>query len=112
MEFLMTVRTLIATTVMLFCSLWLARQLKIRRPKLPVSAVLILSLIMLFEPGMLAFLVWVVHDIASVNGGLMIHAYTFVKAAVAIYLLFILPSIWFARSFYVETLLSKINLND
>ena len=93
MEFLMTVRTLIATTVMLFCSLWLARQLKIRRPKLPVSAVLILSLIMLFEPGMLAFLVWVVHDIASVNGGLMIHAYTFVKAAVAIYLLFILPSI-------------------
>ena len=103
MEFLMTVRTLIATTVMLFCSLWLARQLKIRRPKLPVSAVLILSLIMLFEPGMLAFLVWVVHDIASVNGGLMIHAYTFVKAAVAIYLLFILPSIWFARSFYVES---------
>ena len=71
MEFLMTVRTLIATTVMLFCSLWLARQLKIRRPKLPVSAVLILSLIMLFEPGMLAFLVWVVHDIASVNGGLI-----------------------------------------
>ena len=103
MEFLMTVRTLIATTVMLFCSLRLARQLKIRRPKLPVSAVLILSLIMLFEPGMLAFLVWVVHDIASVNGGLMIHAYTFVKAAVAIYLLFILPSIWFARSFYVES---------
>lgn len=35
MEFLMTVRTLIATTVMLFCSLWLAWQLKIRRPKLP-----------------------------------------------------------------------------
>ena len=78
MEFLMAVRTLIATTVMLFCSLWLARQLKIHRPRLPVSAVLILSLIMLFEPGMLAFLVWVVHDIASVNGGLMIHAYTFV----------------------------------
>ena len=72
MEFLITVRTLIATTVMLFCSLWLARQLKIHRPRLPVSAVLILSLIMLFEPGMLAFLVWVVHDIASVNGGLMI----------------------------------------
>ena len=93
MEFLMAVRTLIATTVMLFCSLWLARQLKIHRPRLPVSAVLILSLIMLFEPGMLAFLVWVVHDIASVNGGLMIHAYTFVKASVAIYLLFILPSI-------------------
>ena len=69
MEFLITVRTLIATTVMLFCSLWLARQLKIHRPRLPVSAVLILSLIMLFEPGMLAFLVWVVHDIASVNGG-------------------------------------------
>lgn len=68
MEFLMAVRTLIATTVMLFCSLWLARQLKIHRPRLPVSAVLILSLIMLFEPGMLAFLVWVVHDIASVNG--------------------------------------------
>ena len=90
MEFLMAVRTLIATTVMLFCSLWLARQLKIHRPRLPVSAVLILSLIMLFEPGMLAFLVWVVHDIASVNGGLMIHAYTFVKASVAIYLLFIL----------------------
>ena len=64
MEFLITVRTLIATTVMLFCSLWLARQLKIHRPRLPVSAVLILSLIMLFEPGMLAFLVWVVHDIA------------------------------------------------
>ena len=103
MEFLMAVRTLIATTVMLFCSLWLARQLKIHRPRLPVSAVLILSLIMLFEPGMLAFLVWVVHDIASVNGGLMIHAYTFVKASVAIYLLFILPSIWFARSFYVES---------
>ena len=58
---------------------------------------------MLFEPGMLAFLVWVVHDIASVNGGLMIHAYTFVKASVAIYLLFIFPSIWFARSFYVES---------
>ena len=96
MEFLMAVRTLIATTVMLFCSLWLARQLKIHRPRLPVSAVLILSLIMLFEPGMLAFLVWVVHDIASVNGGLMIHAYTFVKASVASYLLFILPSIWFA----------------
>ena len=89
MEFLMAVRTLIATTVMLFCSLWLARQLKIHRPRLPVSAVLILSLIMLFEPGMLAFLVWVVHDIASVNGGLMIHAYTFVKASVAIYLVFI-----------------------
>ena len=53
----MAVRTLIATTVMLFCSLWLARQLKIHRPRLPVSAVLILSLIMLFEPGMLAFLV-------------------------------------------------------
>lgn len=69
MEFLITVRTLIATTVMLFCSLWLARQLKIHRPRLPVSAVLILSLLMLFEPGMLAFLVWVVHDIASVNGG-------------------------------------------
>lgn len=86
MEFLMAVRTLIATTVMLFCSLWLARQLKIHRPRLPVSAVLILSLIMLFEPGMLAFLVWVVHDIASVNGGLMIHAYTFVKASVAIIL--------------------------
>lgn len=103
MEFLMAVRTLIATTVMLFCSLWLAWQLKIHRPRLPVSAVLILSLIMLFEPGMLAFLVWVVHDIASVNGGLMIHAYTFVKASVAIYLLFILPSIWFARSFYVES---------
>ena len=67
MEFLMAVRTLIATTVMLFCSLWLARQLKIHRPRLPVSAVLILSLIMLFEPGMLAFLVWVVHDIASVS---------------------------------------------
>ena len=50
MEFLMAVRTLIATTVMLFCSLWLARQLKIHRPRLPVSAVLILSLIMLFEP--------------------------------------------------------------
>lgn len=99
MEFLMTVRTLIATTVMLFCSLWLARQLKIRRPKLPVSAVLILSLIMLFEPGMLAFLVWVVHDIASVNGGLMIHAYTFVKAAVAIYLLFILPAAFTAVAF-------------
>ena len=62
---------------------------------------------MLFEPGMLAFLVWVVHDIASVNGGLMIHAYTFVKASVAIYLLFILPSIWFARSFYVEKLNSS-----
>lgn len=103
MEFLITVRTLIATTVMLFCSLWLARQLKIHRPRLPVSAVLILSLIMLFEPGMLAFLVWVVHDIASVNGGLMIHAYTFVKAAAAIYLLFIFPSIWFARSFYIES---------
>ena len=58
---------------------------------------------MLFEPGMLAFLVWVVHDIASVNGGLMIHAYTFVKAAAAIYLLFIFPSIWFARSFYIES---------
>ena len=41
MEFLITVRTLIATTVMLFCSLWLARQLKIHRPRLPVSAVLI-----------------------------------------------------------------------
>ena len=103
MEFLITVRTLIATTVMLFCSLWLARPLKIHRPRLPVSAVLILSLIMLFEPGMLAFLVWVVHDIASVNGGLMIHAYTFVKAAAAIYLLFIFPSIWFARSFYIES---------
>ena len=108
MEFLMAVRTLIATTVMLFCSLWLARQLKIHRPRLPVSAVLILSLIMLFEPGMLAFLVWVVHDIASVNGGLMIHAYTFVKASVAIYLLFILPSIWFARSFYVESKLKAL----
>lgn len=35
MEFLITVRTLIATTVMLFCSLWLARQLKIHRPRLP-----------------------------------------------------------------------------
>ena len=33
----------------------------------------------------------------------MIPAYTFVKASVAIYLLFILPSIWFARSFYVES---------
>ena len=101
MEFLMAVRTLIATTVMLFCSLWLARQLKIHRPRLPVSAVLILSLIMLFEPGMLAFLVWVVHDIASVNGGLMIHAYTFVKASVAIYLLFILQSDrgWNCRSY-------------
>lgn len=33
----------------------------------------------------------------------MIHAYTFVKAAVAIYLLFIFPSIWFARSFYIES---------
>ena len=104
MEFLMAVRTLIATTVMLFCSLWLARQLKIHRLRLPVSAVLILSLIMLFEPGMLAFLVWVVHDIASVNGGLMIHAYTFVKASVAIYLLFILPSIWLP-----EASMSKAN---
>ena len=48
---------------------------------------------------MLAFLVWVVHDIASVNGGLMIHAYTFVKAAVAIYLLFILPAAFTAVAF-------------
>ena len=103
MEFFMTVRMLIATTVMLFCSLWLARQLKLHRPALQISAALILGWIILFEPGMLAFLVWAVHDTAAVNGGLMIHAYTFVKASVVIYLLFILPSVWFARSFYIES---------
>lgn len=103
MEFFTTVRMLIATTVMLLCSLWLARQLKIRRPSLQISAALLLASIILFEPGMLAFLVWAVHDIAAVNGELMIHAYTFVKASVVIYLLFILPSVWFARSFYIES---------
>lgn len=103
MEFFMTVRMLIATTVMLFCSLWLARQLKLHRPALQISAALILGWIILFEPGMLAFLVWAIHDTAAVNGGLMIHAYTFVKASVVIYLLFILPSVWFARSFYIES---------
>ncbi len=103
MEFFTTVRMLIATTVMLLCSLWLARQLKIRRPSLQISAALLLASIILFEPGMLAFLVWAVHEIAAVNGELMIHAYTFVKASVVIYLLFILPSVWFARSFYIES---------
>lgn len=103
MEFFTTVRMLIATTVMLLCSLWLARQLKIRRPSLQISAALLLASLILFEPGMLAFLVWAVHDTAAVNGGLMIHAYTFVKASVVIYLLFILPSVWFARSFYIES---------
>lgn len=103
MEFFTTVRMLIATTVMLLCSLWLARQLKIRRPSLQISAALLLASIILFEPGMLAFLVWAVHDIVAVNGELMIHAYTFVKASVVIYLLFILPSVWFARSFYIES---------
>lgn len=101
MELVMTVRALIAFSILLFCTLWLARQLKIHRQSLSVSATLVLAFIVLFEPGALAFLVWVVHERAAENSALMIYAYTYLKATTVIYLLFILPCVYLGRMFLI-----------
>lgn len=102
MEFFLTFRALFAFFVLLFCTLWLARQLKIHRNQLSVRAVLILAFVMVLEPGCLAFLVWAMHSKAAEISQLMIHAYTYLKVGAIIFLLFILPSVYFARRFYVE----------
>lgn len=102
MELFLTFRALFAFIVLLFSALWLARQLKIHREQLSVRAVFILAFIMVLEPGCLAFSVWAVHSKAAEISSLMIHAYTYLKVGAIIFLLFILPSVYFARRFYVE----------
>ena len=102
MEFFYTVRGTIVLISAVFLSLWLARQLKFHRQMLSVWAVLCLAFILLFEPMILAFSVWCLHEKAALNSALMIHAYTYLKASGFVYILFILPSIYFARQFYLK----------
>lgn len=90
---------IIAGLIIFVLTLWVARRIYVCQRGISVFGSVYLSFLLLFEPAVLAFCLWALHNEALLQSKLMLLAYTLLKAGGVVYLIFILPEIVFTWRF-------------